>query len=240
MNNEEKIHKKLLDDLKNLPKVEAPKNFETELWRKINSSEEINKESFWEKLFSPGKLVPAAIAIVSAAIIFFVIDLKPRDVEDPLNIAPRLREDLIVYNSVDEITVRKNEEKVVKKQKSKTEETKGLLENKKESRRLEKSNQTETLSKANIDSEDKDITVGVGAYRIDTNSNKLDAGRNLGKSAAPVTIKEPDVEISKNSLNFMQINQTVQEKAEVQQLKMKIESQKSVKSGENRAKSTNK
>ncbi|HMN23481.1 MAG TPA: hypothetical protein PKE38_03220, partial [Ignavibacteriaceae bacterium] len=94
MNNEEKINKKILDDLKNLPKVEAPKNFETELLRKINSSELEKKENFWDRLLSPAKLAPAAVAIVSAAIIFFVIDINPVEMEDPLNIAPRLREDI--------------------------------------------------------------------------------------------------------------------------------------------------
>ena len=46
MNEEEKTYKKLLDDLKNLPKVDAPKNFETELLRKINSSELEKKRKF--------------------------------------------------------------------------------------------------------------------------------------------------------------------------------------------------
>ncbi|MBP9582948.1 MAG: hypothetical protein KBE38_12380, partial [Ignavibacterium sp.] len=89
MNNEEKINKKILEDLKNLPKIEAPKNFETELLRKINSSELEKKENFWDRLLSPAKLAPAAVAIVSAAIIFFVIDINPVEMEDPLNIAPR-------------------------------------------------------------------------------------------------------------------------------------------------------
>ena len=44
MNEEEKTYKKLLDDLKNLPKVDAHINFETELLRKINSSELEKKE----------------------------------------------------------------------------------------------------------------------------------------------------------------------------------------------------
>ena len=76
MNDEEKKYKRLIDDLKNLPKVDAPKNFETELLRKINSSEEIKKVSFWEKLLSPARLAPAALAIVSAVIIFFVVDIN--------------------------------------------------------------------------------------------------------------------------------------------------------------------
>jgi len=104
MNNEE-INKKLLDDLKNLPKVDAPKNFETELWRKINSSEKEIKESIWDKIFSPGKIAPAAVAVVSAVIIFFVVDVNSEEMEDPLNIEPRLREDLIVYEMNDDISV---------------------------------------------------------------------------------------------------------------------------------------
>lgn len=105
MNEEEKTYKKLLDDLKNLPKVDAPKNFETELLRKINSSELEKKESFWDRILTPGKLAPAAVALASAAIIFFVVDINSEEMEDPLNIAPRLREDLVIIESIEEIPV---------------------------------------------------------------------------------------------------------------------------------------
>src|SRR5574338_543051 len=138
MNDEEKTYKKLLNDLKNLPKIDAPKNFETELLRKINLSGYEKKESFWSKLISPGKLAPAAIAIASAAIIFFVVDINSNEIEDPLNIAPRLREDLVVIKSLDEIPVQPQEESKREKKQSNAPEEK-VIETK-ENETPEKSN----------------------------------------------------------------------------------------------------
>ena len=131
MNDEEKKYKRLIDDLKNLPKVEAPKYFETELLRKIDSSEEVKKVSFWEKLLSPARLAPAALAIVSSIIIFFIVDVNSEVMEDPLNIAPKLREDVAVLKTTQEIPVEL--EKKSFRQKEKVEEhSEGMLSKKKD------------------------------------------------------------------------------------------------------------
>ncbi|HEX9250904.1 MAG TPA: hypothetical protein VF870_01615, partial [Ignavibacteriaceae bacterium] len=129
MSEEEKTYKKLLDDLKNLPKIDAPKNFETELLRKINSSKEDKRESFWDKLLSPGKLTPAAVAIASAGIIFFVVDINSEKVEDPLNIAPKLREDIVVIQSLDEIPVEQLKKSARVKEES-VDRNEGMIESK--------------------------------------------------------------------------------------------------------------
>jgi hypothetical protein len=228
MNEEEKTYKKLLDDLKNLPKIDAPKNFETELLRKINSSEPEKKESFWDKLLSPGKLAPAAIALASAAIIFFVVDINSEEMEDPLNIAPRLREDLVVIESIEEIPVAP-----LKKSERVKEDPKIVNEELIESKEAETQNQPTVGFEERSDKKSNAIEQSL-ADELVSNESDLDSfeseeTRSLGGSVAPSTVTTSTSELTKDNLNFMQRNLSTDEKKEVQQLKMKIQTEKSEK-----------
>ncbi len=228
MNEEEKTYKKLLNDLKNLPRIDAPKNFETELLRKINSSEPEKKETFWDKLLSPGKLAPAAIAIASAAIIFFVVDINSEEMEDPLNIAPRLREDLVVIESIEEIPIAP-----LKKSAKVKEESKSLNEGMIETKEIETQNQPTAEFEERSDKKSNDIEQSLADELVsdesDLDSFKSEETRSLGGSAAPSPVTTSTSEISKDNLNFMQRNLSTEEKKEVQQLKMKVQTEKSKK-----------
>lgn len=239
MNSEEKINKKLLDDLKNLPKVDAPKNFETELWRKINSSEKSPKESVWDKIFSPGKIAPAAVALVSAVIIFFVVDVNSEEMEDPLNIEPRLREDIIVYEVSDEVSA-ENEIKTEIKKKDVESSTKGTLRESDKNLISTKNAEEEVRNESKKELDQTLSADQLSATELKSDSNISEETRSMGGSVSPPVISTSSTEISKNNLNFMQRNLTVEEKDEVQQLKMKVESQKSAKTEKNQTKSTQK
>src|SRR4030067_2218223 len=79
--------------LKDLPKVNAPSNFENELSKRINQGEQTKeKESWFDKVFSP-KLVPSAALAVTAVIILFLLKGNVSDVEDPFQVMPKLREE---------------------------------------------------------------------------------------------------------------------------------------------------
>jgi len=79
--------------LKDLPKVDAPSNFENELSKRINQGEQTKKkESWFDKVFSP-KLVPSAALAVTAVIILFLLKGNVSDVEDPFQVMPKLREE---------------------------------------------------------------------------------------------------------------------------------------------------
>jgi len=232
MNEEEKTYKKLLDDLKNLPQVDAPKNFETELFRKINSSEVKKKESFWQGLFTPGKLAPAAVAIASAAIIFFVVDGNSEEMEDPLNMAPRLREDLVIIESLEEITVDPlNKSERVKEEP--TVQNEGLVETKKSEAENELNVGFEERSDAKSKGIDQSFSDELISDKTDSDSFRSEDTRSLGGSAVPSSVTTSAPEINKDNLNFMQRNLTTEEKKEVQQLKMKIQTEKSVKIQQN-------
>lgn len=232
MNEEEKTYKKLLDDLKNLPKVDAPKNFETELLRKINSSELEKKESFWDRILSPGKLAPAAVALASAAIIFFVVDINSEEMEDPLNIAPRLREDLVIIESIEEIPV----EQLKKSDRGKEEPSiinEGLVETKETETQVLPNVVYEERSEMNSKGVDKSLADELISGKLESDSFKSDDSKSLGGSAVPSPVTTSAAEISKDNLNFMQRNLSTEEKKEVQQLKMKVQTGKSSKTEQN-------
>lgn len=257
MNEEEKTYKKLLDDLKNLPKIDAPKNFETELLRKINSSEPEKKESFWDKLLTPGKLAPAAVALASAAIIFFVVDINSEEMEDPLNIAPRLREDLVVFESIEKIP-----DAPLQKSGRVKEESKAVNKELIETDEVEKPDQPtagfeERFNKKSNEIE-QSLTDGLVTDESDLDSFKSKETRSLGGSTAPSAstlaseiskadsferemkrerdeihnlpvLQSSSGNLSKDNINFMQRNLSTEEKKEVQQLKMKVQTEKSEK-----------
>ena len=257
MNEEEKTYKKLLDDLKNLPKIDAPKNFETELLRKINSSEPEKKESFWDKLLSPGKLAPAAVAIASAAIIFFVVDVNSEEMEDPLNIAPRLREDVVVIESIEEIP-----DAPLKKSARVKEESKPLNEGMIETKEIETQVQPKVGLEEQSDIKSKgveqSITDELVSKKSESDNFKSEEPGNLGGSAAPSAstiaseiskadsferemkrerdeihnlpvLRSNSDNVNKDNINFMQRNLSTEEKKEVQELKMKVQAEKSEK-----------
>ena len=194
MNEEEKTYKKLLDDLKNLPKVDAPKNFETELLRKINSSELEKKESFWDRILTPGKLAPAAVALASAAIIFFVVDINSEEMEDPLNIAPRLREDLVIIESIEEIPV----EQLKKSDRVKEEPSilnEGLVETKETETQVLPNVVYEERSEMNSKGVDKSLADELISGKLESDSFKSEETRSLGGSAVPSPVTTSAAEI---------------------------------------------
>ena len=229
MNDEEKKYKKLIDDLKNLPKIEAPKNFETGLWKKINTSEKTKKISFWEKLLSPARLAPAALAIVSAVIIFFVVDVNSEVMEDPLNIAPRLREDLVVLETSKDIPVELKRNSVRQKEKAEV-RSKGLLSQKKDvPQPVTKGEGDDVRVELETKVEEQSLADELVTGRSDSDSYRPKEVTNLSGSVAPSAISTSANEISRDNVNFMQRNLSSQEKMEVQQLKKQVQSEKSSK-----------
>ncbi len=92
-------YKDVIENLKRLQKVSAPKYFEADLMRKINSedfkTEKVkSKSSFWNRF------VPSAALGVIAVIMLFVLNNNNDFSDDPLLAAPRERQDLISSNKI--------------------------------------------------------------------------------------------------------------------------------------------
>lgn len=227
MNNEEK-NKKLIDDLKNLPKVNAPSDFDSQLWRKINSSEKKEKENFWDRLFSPGKLFPGAIAVTTAVLIFFIINAGSEEFEDPLNIEPRIREDLIVLDQYSDQALTESDKPLetpegkseTKKKEIHTEELKD------QPIQLDESREKPVLQN-NLN---KGVETEISAESPAAESLKIEQSQVAGKSLSPAPVSASSNEIKKDNLNFMQINLSVKERQQVEQLKQRIQATEKAKS----------
>ena len=193
MDMEDRFNKQLLDDLKNLPKVSAPENFEEELWKKIYTKED-RKESYWQKIFSLNKFIPATATLAAVIIIFFLITNNSSDYEDPFMIEPPVRTDIITVSNEDSGVTNMIE----RKQKTDQQEWK--------SNQFSKRNNEENSLSPEIDSSSKDKTEIPAAA-----------------SQSPTVIND-QVEnfIDKEELNFLKRTVTEQEKQEIIELKKKI------------------
>lgn len=105
MNNDDELkYKDVIETLKSLQKVTAPKNFETKLQKRINSQIVEKKKPFWEKFFIPSRLVPSAALAISAVVLFFILT-NNSDSEDPLLMEPKIRQDVISSDGTSEISL---------------------------------------------------------------------------------------------------------------------------------------
>ena len=100
--NDDRRYKDVIDSLKGLQQVKAPGNFDTELFKKINSQSNLEKQNFWGKIFTPSRLVPSAALAVTAVILFFFL-FDNEDVENPLLAEPRIREDVFITENISQV-----------------------------------------------------------------------------------------------------------------------------------------
>ena len=113
--NEEEQYREVINTLKSLQQVKAPAYFEADLMRRINSETNTVKESFWRRLFIPSRFVPSAALAVTTIIILFVLNINPGDTDNPLLSEPRVRQDIIASNNLQDVELNKenlNKEKV--------------------------------------------------------------------------------------------------------------------------------
>ena len=79
--------------LKQLPKVTAPPNFESDLMRRINSGnfQENYRSRWWDKLFLPSRLIPAAAFALSILAVFYFLNFNSVERENPFLAKPKIR-----------------------------------------------------------------------------------------------------------------------------------------------------
>ena len=72
--NDDEVHYlNIITLLKQLPKVIAPLNFESDLMRRINSGnfQKNYRSRWWDKLFLPSRIIPAAAFALSILVVFW-------------------------------------------------------------------------------------------------------------------------------------------------------------------------
>jgi hypothetical protein len=99
-NDDEKKYTDVIQKLKDLKKIDAPDYFEADLKRKL-AEETPEEKSFWDKILLPSRLIPSAGLAAAAVILFFVININSEEMDNPFLIEPKLREDIIEVSSVE-------------------------------------------------------------------------------------------------------------------------------------------
>ncbi len=234
MENDEKKYEDVINALKGLQEVKAPANFEADLLRRINSEKfsKEEKKSFWQNIFVPAKLIPSLGLVAAAVVIFFVVDTNSEEMDNPFLIEPRVREDVFVINEYEELEQKQEE---LSKQKSVKEsepvkKNEPVLEKRRDESDLkssedkmitgrEKSGEVEGLLDEKDVPEDQDLNAG--AY-VAAESTIVDSIAAPQPTTATVTSSElvTGQAITKEELNFRQVQLTEEEQNTVNELKI--------------------
>jgi hypothetical protein len=213
---DENKYKNVIDDLKNLKKLEAPVGFESKLWNRINSSESTEVNSVWAKLTL--KLAPAVALAASVVILFTIIDNNATEYQDPFMIEPEERTDLITF-STDGINLHKSESDSksipeLEQPKEQAQEKSTVKFRKKEvadSKELSVGRQIEGRSEAFSDEDS--VEPELSAFAISDTTDKLIGNEEMVAPAVSVPMQQ--------NLNFRQIQLSEEEQREVIELKSK-------------------
>jgi hypothetical protein len=238
MENDEKKYEDVIKALKGLQEVKAPANFEADLQRKINSDKLSKRESksFWQNIFLPSRLIPSLGVVVVAFVIFFVVESNSEKMDNPFLIEPRVREDVFVITEYEELE--QKQEALSKQKSSKKDESvkknEPVIEKQRDEGSL-KSSEDKMISGGKKSGEaeglldDKDAAKDQafsGGVNTTEESTIIDSLAIPQPTAATVTSSElvTAPEITKEELNFRQVQLTNEEQKEVNELKMQIQS----------------
>ena len=110
-------YEKITKLLKELPKIDAPSNFETELSKRIKQGEqEKEKESWFDKIFLP-KLIPSAALVLTAVIIILLLQPQVDEEGKHIQVSPQLYEEKIEKQSDSKKEIQKGKVSTSDKQK---------------------------------------------------------------------------------------------------------------------------
>ena len=232
MENDEKKYEDVIKALKGLQEVKAPANFEADLQRRINSEKfsKEEKKSFWENIFVPSRLIPSLGLVAVSVVIFFVVDTNSEEVDNPFLIEPRVREDVFAVADYTELEKKQEElskEKSSKKEEPAVEQRRNDIQLKSSEDKMisarEKSGELEGL----VDEKDvaRDQSIIAGANKVEDSIAAITT-----ESPQPTVPAEVGTEmvtgqtITKEELNFRQIQLTEEEQKTVNALKSQVQS----------------
>jgi len=210
--NDENKYKNLIDDLKNLKKIEAPVGFEQKLWNKINSSDTKEKQSLLTKLSA--RLIPAFAVAATAILLFVVIENSANEYQDPFMIEPEERTDLISFSTDDIQLLESEPSAVTEKPQVQTEEKSSVRFRKKEAAAPEAlSNENQIAGRSEIIEEEDSVTPDSPILSSSV-KDELVGNEGLVVPAASTQMQQ--------NLNFRQVQLSKEEQQEVIELKSKI------------------
>ena len=207
MESDDLKYKEVIDSLRNLRKIQVPNNFETDLMRKINSTQAEKQKSLFDLIFSPVKLIPSAALIATAVILIFVVNNHSTEIEDPFSIEPRMREDLLI--SKVPITLSSESTDDLKK------ETEDISTTDKKSLPESKPFEKTTTPSTSIKTEDSQLLIGKNEEEYSQENDELVTSTIPSKDSKSSSIPKPN-------LNFKQIKLTDSSRIEIAKLKENV------------------
>ncbi|MBT8378365.1 MAG: hypothetical protein KJN64_03975 [Ignavibacteria bacterium] len=237
METNEKKYEKLISDLKSLQQVKAPANFEADLKRRINQEKYKDEEkSFWGKLFLPSRLIPSLGFVTTAAVIFLVVNVNSEEIDNPFLIEPRLREDVIAvtdYDSFEEKTQELNKEQPVGRR-DELSDKKMKSSDKTKTTEREMITGREEVSETDLMVEQPPVeTEGrVGEVESAPPESTLAELTDEVESAETSSEMATGLAITKEELNFRQVQLSEEEQQVVDELRTKVQSLQNVKKEE--------
>jgi hypothetical protein len=237
MENDEKKYEDVIKALKGLQQVNAPANFEADLQRRISQEKSSKEEmkSFWQNIFVPARLIPSLGLVAVAVVMFFVVDTNSEEMDNPFLIEPRVREDVFAVTEFGEVEKKQEE---LSKQKSL----------KKESPIIEQRTNEGQLRSSELKSSEDESIAGRDKSKLDNIlTDEKDADQNQGFTAGTYSAVEstltvvtespqPTVpaetssvlvtgqSITKEELNFRQVQLNAEQQKVVNQLKNQVQS----------------
>ena len=238
MENDEKKYEDVIKALKGLQEVKAPSNFEADLQRRINHEKFSKKEkkSFWQNIFVPARLIPSLGLLAVAVVVFFVMDTNSEEMDNPFLIEPRLREDIFAVTDFEEIEKKQDE---LSKQKSLKKES-PVIEQRTDEGQL-RSSELKSSEEESITGRDKSIMDNISTDEKDVAQEQgLTSGAysavestltSVNESPQPTTVPAEanagmvtGQAITKQELNFRQIQLNAEQQKVVNQLKNQVQS----------------
>jgi len=243
METNEKKYEKLIKDLKNLQQVKAPANFESDLKRRINAEKHETKEkSFVGKIFLPSRLIPSLGLATAVIVVFLVVNINSEEIDNPFLIEPRLREDIVAVKDFDSFKDKEDKNEDLKKEQSLTRGDKVNKEKMKSSDKHETPDRDyfagrEEVSETEAMIEQPPVVTDEGVVELETTSPEStfsDLSEEIETTETTETTSEmaTGLAISKEELNFRQVQLSEREKQKVDELRMKVQSLQNIKKEE--------
>ena len=233
MENDEKKYEDVIKALKGLQQVKAPENFEADLQRRINSEKFSKKEKkgFWQNIFVPAKLIPSLGLVAAAVVIFFVVETNSEEMDNPFLIEPRVRED--IFEVIDYEEFKQEQQKELPKAKSLEKETQ-IPKERTDKNELKSSGEEKVFGRKKVETADKffeekdfardqSVTEGILSVPESTHANVTVGPQPtvFAKSRLDSTAMQM---VTKEELNFRQVQLSTEEQKVVDELKNQVQS----------------
>ncbi len=205
--NDDMKYQDVINTLRQLRQVKAPAGFETDLMRRINSESFPEERTFWQNIFAPSRLVPAAALAVTALILIFVLNTTGVTPDNPLLTAPRERGDITLSAKTDNLSAA--QKSVERDEAVSSEQTSGIQKDKGTA-------DQQVQRSAERKESNSPITGSSLAGRSGNNERFITANFTSGRIT--------DYPVNKAGLNFRQVNLSNEQKIQLNQLKQKLES----------------